>query len=90
VAEGVFDTKVPAPQVPHVAHATVLRSVLKVPSAQVVHCRSAVVEGAFDTEVPAGQSLHDAQADALEPALKVPSAQFVHTVSLLLVAACPT
>jgi hypothetical protein len=64
VAEGVFDTYVPAGQLLHSPQLAELVPALKLPFAHAVHARSTVAEGTLDTDVPAGQVCQSVQLTA--------------------------
>lgn len=78
VAEGVFDTYVPASQVTQVMHAAALAVVLNEPAAHVVHVRLLVGVLSAVTKVPGAHTLTGAQAVAgLASWSQVPDAQVV-------------
>ena len=78
MAEGAFDTDVPASQALQVTHATALAVVLNDPAAHVMHVRSVVGVLSAVTKVPGAHTLKGAQAVAgLASWSQVPEAQVV-------------
>ena len=67
LADGVFETYVPAPQLDQLPHEPAFVAVVNVPAAHAVHARSNVAVGVFDTYVPAAQVDHALHAAAPAP-----------------------